>query len=264
MTDGLIEVGTSGYSFKDWVGPFYPEGIQPDRMLEYYARQFSVVEINTTYYGIPHSRVFEGMANQVPESFGFYVKVHQDVTHNREDPATSAKQLYQSVKPLKERRMLRGFLAQFPYSFKKNPETREYLVRLADLWHGWPEPLFVEFRHTSWFKPVVYESLANHSLGFVNVDLPPLPRLPGPSAVVTNGEGYVRLHGRNTQTWWGEHGDLRYDYLYSEAELSEWIGRVKEMTKKARRTVIFLNNCHLGQAAKNAKMVLDMFAREGQ
>jgi uncharacterized protein YecE (DUF72 family) len=92
------------------------------------------------------------------------------------------------------------------------------------------------------------------------VDLPALPRLPGPGAEVTNGEGYIRLHGRNSQTWWGEHGDLRYDYEYSIGELKEWAVRAKGMTKKARQVVIFMNNCHQGQAAKNAKMLQDMFA----
>ena len=259
VADVRIEVGTSGYSFKDWIGPFYPEGTPPNRLLEYYARHFPVVEINTTYYGIPHPRVFEGMTAQVPDNFGFYVKVHQDVTHKRENPTPSLQQLWSAVEPLRESGLLRGFLAQFPYSFKKNPPNREYLVRLANLCGKWSEPLFVEFRHTSWFKPIVYESLANHHLGFVNVDLPPLPRLPGPTAEVTNGEGYVRFHGRNARTWWGEHGDKRYDYLYSEAELREWVPRVKEMGKKARRMVIFMNNCFLGQAARNARMLMNLF-----
>ncbi|TKJ37573.1 hypothetical protein CEE37_13745 [candidate division LCP-89 bacterium B3_LCP] len=254
-----VEIGTSGYSFKDWVGPFYPAGTPPDKLLEFYARQFSVVEINTTYYGIPKSSVFEGMAEQVNDNFGFYVKVHQDVTHTREEPEKSIKYLQQSVEPLRDRGMLRGFLAQFPYSFKKNPATREYMVRLADCWAGYKEPLFVEYRHTSWFKPIVYESLTNHNLGFVNVDLPELPRLPMPSAEVTNGEGYIRMHGRNKDSWWGNAGDPRYNYNYNKAELKGWKGRVTEMAKKANRIIIFMNNCHQGQAVKNAKMLQNMF-----
>jgi uncharacterized protein YecE (DUF72 family) len=255
-----VEVGTSGYSFKDWVGPFYPEGTPSDRFLDYYARHFPVVEINTTYYGIPKAAVFAGMASQTPDDFGFYVKVHQDVTHKREKPEASLNQLVTATGPLREAGKLKGFLAQFPYSFKKNPPSRKYIVRISDFWSGREEPLFMEFRHTSWFKPVVYESMERHNLGFVNVDLPALPRLPAPGAEVTNGEGYVRLHGRNSQTWWGEHGDLRYDYEYGIGELKEWAERAKGMTKKARRVVIFMNNCHQGQAAKNAKMLQDMFA----
>jgi uncharacterized protein YecE (DUF72 family) len=253
-----IHIGTSGYSFKDWVGNFYPEGTPQNRMLEEYARHFDVVEINTTYYGIPGPRVFEGMANRVPPDFGFYVKVHADVTHKREDPAPSAKNLFQAVDPLKNRGILRGYLAQFPYSFKKNPPSREYLSRLADLWAG-REPLFVEFRHTSWYKPDVFDFLQQQNLGFVNVDLPLLPRLPGPSSAVTNGEAYVRFHGRNAATWWGTEGALRYDYLYNEAELKEWVPRLNEADSKAKRVIIFMNNCHMGQAARNARMLLDMF-----
>jgi len=260
LTGVRIEVGTSGYSFKDWVGVFYPPGTPPGRMLEYYAQHFSVVEINTTYYGIPHPRVFAAMAVQVPPDFGFYVKVHQDVTHKREDPTASVRELYKAVVPLKERGMLRGFLAQFPYSFKKAPPATEYLVKLADLFAG-VEPLFIEFRHTSWFKPIVYESLARHNLGFVNVDLPRLPRLPGPTAVVTNGEGYIRFHGRNAAAWWGSEGSKRYDYLYSEPELREWLPLIKEMSGKARRIITFMNNCHMGQAIKNARMLPALFGQ---
>lgn len=254
----LIHVGTSGYSFKDWVGTFYPEGTPSTRMLEEYTRHFDVVEINTTYYGIPKPSSFEGMASRVPPTFGFYVKVHQEVTHKRENPESSARELFQAVDPLRNRGMLRGFLAQFPYSFKKNPPSRDYLVRLADLWAG-REPLFVEFRHTGWYKPDVFDFLTQQHLGFVNVDLPPLPRLPGPSAEVTNGIGYLRFHGRNVSTWWGQEGPLRYDYMYSEAELKDWIPRINEVGGKAKQTIIFMNNCHLGQATRNARMLRDMF-----
>ena len=106
--------------------------------------------------------------------------------------------------------------------------------------------------------------MQNHNLGFVNVDLPSLPRLPGATAEVTNDIGYLRFHGRNTGKWWGDHGDLRYDYEYSDDELQEWVPKINEMTKKARKVVIFMNNCHLGQAAKNAKkLALDLEGWQG-
>lgn len=254
-----IHIGTSGYSFKDWVGTFYPEGTPQNRFLEEYARHFDVVEINTTYYGIPGPKAFEGMASRVPPDFGFFVKVHADVTHKREAPEESARALFRAVDPLKEHGLLRGFLAQFPYSFKKNPPSRDYLARLADIWNG-HEPLFVEFRHTSWYKPDVFQFLSQQNLGFVNVDLPELPRLPGPSAVVTNGEGYIRFHGRNAVTWWGQEGPMRYDYMYTEAELKEWLPRIEQVAGQAKQTVIFMNNCHMGQAARNARMLQDLFA----
>ncbi|MFH1862407.1 MAG: DUF72 domain-containing protein [bacterium] len=255
----VIQVGTSGYYFKDWIGPFYPEGTKAQEMLAYYAKHFCVVEINMTYYSIPKPSVFAGMAAQVPDGFGFYVKVHQEVTHKREKPKASVQQLFQAVEPLRERGLLRGFLAQFPYSFKKNPLSSDYLRQLAEYWWNSEEPLFVEFRHTSWNKPIVFEFLTQQRLGFVNVDLPPLPRLPQPSAEVTYGAGYIRFHGRNTTTWWGKQGGLRYDYSYSLAELEEWQPSIFEMLKQARRVVIFMNNCHMGQAARNAKMMQDLF-----
>ncbi|RJP82805.1 MAG: DUF72 domain-containing protein [Candidatus Zixiibacteriota bacterium] len=254
-----IEVGTSGFSFKDWIGPFYPPGTPAGRLLEYYARHFPVVEINTTYYGIPKAKTFEGMAEQVPEDFGFYLKVHQEVTHGRENPEASITQLYEAAAPLKERGLLRGFLAQFPYSFHRDPDNRRYLARLADLW-GEREPLFVEFRHASWLRPEVYQALEERGLGYVNVDLPALGQLPGPSAVVTNGTGYFRFHGRNAEHWWEGDGQKRYDYDYSTGELQEWMARLRPAVEKAGRVIIFMNNCFLGQAARNARMLQDLFA----
>jgi uncharacterized protein YecE (DUF72 family) len=198
------------------------------------------------------------MADQAPDGFGFYVKVHQEVTHTRENPEASANLLHQAVEPLRERGMLRGFLAQFPYSFHRDSANRKYLARLADLWAG-REPLFVEFRHAAWFRPEVYQSLEERGLGFVNVDLPALDRLPGPSAVVTNGIGYFRFHGRNAGAWWGSDEGKRYDYDYSEAELKDWMTRIRPAADRARRVVIFMNNCFLGQAARNARMLQDLF-----
>jgi len=258
-----VDVGTSGYYFRDWVGQFYPKGTKTDQMLEYYARHFSVLEVNSTYYGIPKPSVFKKMAEQVPVNFGFYIKVHQDVTHKLENPIPSLKQLHEATTALRDRGLLHGYLAQFPYSFKKNPLATDYLVKIADWFEG-KESLFVEFRHTSWYKPVVYQSLTNHKLGLVNVDLPDLPKLPPPSAEVTNGEGYIRFHGRNREAWWGSDGKKRYDYNYSADELQSWKPRIEEMAKKAGRIIIFMNNCFLGQAANNAKMVMDMFPAPGQ
>src|SRR5512134_395303 len=143
-----ILVGTSGYSFPDWVGRFYPPGIERSQMLDFYAREFPVVEVNATYYRIPTSATLRAMERKTPPEFEFVVKTHHDMTHERSlDPA-----LYQafarSVEPVLDAGKLHGLLAQFPYSFQRTPENERFLhalkERLPDV------PLFVEFRHRSW------------------------------------------------------------------------------------------------------------------
>ena len=296
-----ILVGTSGYSFPDWVGPFYPPGIERSKMLDFYAREFVVVEVNATYYRIPPPATLRAMERKTPPEFEFVVKTHHDMTHERSlDPA-----LYQAyaraVEPIQESGKLQGLLAQFPYSFHRTRENERFLVALKE---RLPEiPLFVEFRHRSWVEDGVWELLEAHGIGYVSVDEPDLPGLVPPIARVTGPDriGYVRLHGRNKENWWrnpergrpdrgagaraktaeetgaaepvaaAEYGPLfagappapgpsgsssdRYDYLYSEAELNEWAVKIREMASKAKKTFVFFNNCHVGQAATGAKLM---------
>ena len=112
-----VRVGTSGYSFQDWRGNFYPEGIDKGKMLDHYVQHFNTVEINTTYYRIPHPRVFENMVSKAPEGFDFMVKVPQSFTHRRTDLEQDRDCIHQAIAPLVESGKLDGLLAQFPYSF---------------------------------------------------------------------------------------------------------------------------------------------------
>jgi uncharacterized protein YecE (DUF72 family) len=116
MSDCKILIGTSGYSFADWVGPFYPEGWPKGKMLDYYKDHFHIVEINSTYYRIPHPSVFYHMASKVPDDFEFIVKAHQSFTHTRKDLPENFKAFHEAVKPLKDSGKLKGYLAQFPWS----------------------------------------------------------------------------------------------------------------------------------------------------
>jgi uncharacterized protein YecE (DUF72 family) len=197
-----ILVGTSGYSFPDWVGPFYPPGIERSKMLDFYAREFPVVEVNATYYRIPPPATLRAMERKTPPEFEFVVKTHHDMTHVRSlDPA-----LYHAfasaIEPVEAAGKLHGLLAQFPYSFHRTPENERFL---SELKARLPEaPLFVEFRHRSWAEDGVWERLDAEGIGYVSVDEPDLPGLVPPVARVTGPEriGYVRLHGRNKENWW--------------------------------------------------------------
>jgi len=252
----MIKIGTSGYSFKDWLGTFYPSDLQPGKMLDYYQNYFSTVEINSTYYRLPHPKVFYNIAQKVPPNFDFMVKTHQTVTHKRKEIQQSMADLFLAVDPLIQENKMKGFLAQFPYSFKLSETNLKYLGELKNYSRAFP--LYVEFRHSSWVKDEVFAFLRENRIGYVDVDEPPLKDLLPPQGLVTNGVSYIRFHGRNRKTWYDPESGDRYDYEYTLDELKEWLPLVEETAAAASDTYLFFNNCHMGQAVKNAKMMRDL------
>jgi uncharacterized protein YecE (DUF72 family) len=248
-----MHVGTSGYSFQDWLGTVYPSGLRSGDFLSHYASLFSSVEVNSTYYRVPSPRVFARMREKVPQDFTFIVKLPKEVTHERGRFDTVVTPFRSAVSPLQEAGQLGGLLAQFPYSFKAEPASFDHLKRLAEAFLSPNLPLSVEFRHAGWCTEEAFTALADLGLGFVNVDLPALENLPPASNVTTSSVAYYRLHGRNAKNWW-EHPTAsdRYDYLYSEKELEEWAVRVEEAARRTTACYVFQNNCHLGQSVVNA------------
>ncbi|MEW5795441.1 MAG: DUF72 domain-containing protein [Candidatus Zixiibacteriota bacterium] len=244
-----IRVGTSGYSFEDWRGCFYPPDIDKGKMLDFYAGRFSTVEINSTYYRIPHPRVFENMVRKTSEDFDFMVKTPQSFTHRRNELGKDRQAFADALKPLAESGRLSGLLAQFPYSFKFTPQNLDHLSICRDAVA--PHPLFTEFRHISWVNRATYDRLKAEGIGYVCVDEPELPGLLKPDCFATTDFAYIRLHGRNAEQWW-DGGALRYDYSYSEEELQYWRDKVNKIAAKVRSTYVFFNNCHMGQAVNNA------------
>ncbi len=288
-----ILVGTSGFSFADWVGPFYPPGMKSGEFLEYYSRHFDIVEVNSTYYRIPHPRVLSQMERKTPAHFRFIVKLNQAMTHERSiDPATY-REFLEVLEPLKAAGKYDGLLAQFPWAFRRGPATLDHLSALRERLPD--EPLFVEFRHASWADAAVMPLLRERALGYCAVDEPALPGLMPPVTAVTAADAYVRFHGRNAKNWWarprgeGASGDRggasggsggapgearevsggargasgdRYDYDYSPAELGEWVKKIGELATQARRTYLFFNNCHAGQAARNAALMKELLRQQ--
>ena len=183
------------------------------------------------------------------------IKTHRSFTHDRKELGEASKQFLESIKPVHESGQLKGLLAQFPYAFKNSPSNIEYILNGKDYFPG--IPLFVEFRHVSWHKPEVYQALRENGIGFCCVDSPSLSGLFPRVVEATTRTGYVRLHGRNAANWWGSEGD-RYDYDYSETELKEWVTKVNHLKSQTDRIYLFFNNCHLGQAVRNAKMFISM------
>lgn len=258
-TNADIIVGTSGYSFDDWEGNFYPPGLPRGKRLDYYKDHFRAAEINSTYYRIPHAAVFYHMVNKVGDDFEFMVKTHRSFTHDRKDLENQTDQFNEALKPMRESGKLKGYLAQFPYAFRHTAPNLDFIRAGKDLFGD--IPLFVEFRHRSWDRPEVFEILKQEGIGFCSVDEPDLSGLFPSKAEITTRTGYVRMHGRNAANWWGKAGD-RYDYLYSEKELKEWKNKIDSLKSRADRIYLFFNNCHLGQAVRNARMFVELIQKE--
>lgn len=255
-----LRIGTSGYSYDDWKGHFYPEKIAKDKMLEYYARRFDTVEINTTFYGIPKPSVCEKWAEKTPQGFEFIVKTHQETTHKRQNYGGAMRDLIEAVQPLADAKKFSGFLAQFPYSFKNTPQNREYLLKTKELCGA--HPIFVEMRNWTWNQAETILFLKENEIGYVNVDEPRLRGLLPPQQNVTSQMAYIRFHGRNARDWWEGTNTTRYDYLYSKGELEEWKERIGNILQISHTLYILFNNHPHAKAVVNAFMIRKMMEIE--
>jgi uncharacterized protein YecE (DUF72 family) len=255
----MVRVGTSGFSYPEWKGPFYPEKLPQQQMLAYYSHHFPAVEINSTYYHIPTARNMAAMVKRAEGRVEFSVKAHQEMTHTR-DKYTEALPLFrEAIVPLRDAEALGCVLFQFPFSFKATPPNADFLRRIAsDLT---PDPVAVEFRHRSWTRDETFALLRDLGVAYCCVDEPRLPNLPPPVVRVTAPIAYVRFHGRNRQKWW-THGETweRYDYLYSEAELIEWAPKIRFLAEATKKCYAFFNNHARGQAVTNAQMLSRLLA----
>jgi len=250
----MIHVGTAGFSYQDWKGPFYPDDIKDSQMLPYYASKLNCVEINSSFYAVPSRATVQSMLKRTPPSFLFALKVPRTVTH--EPSEEDVLPAFQSVlEPLIEQERLAALLLQFPWSFQPTSDSADYLRLLADRMN-WA-PTVVEFRNAAWVRDDAFDLLRELNFGFCCVDEPSLRGLMPPVAVVTSPVGYVRFHGRNAQKWWHhEHAYERYDYLYTEDELKEWIPRIRQLEAGTEELFIFFNNHYQAKAVKNAQMML--------
>jgi len=265
-----IKTGTSGFSFDDWKGTIYPLQLKKEDWLRYYEKElgFTILEINFTYYTLPSPRSLEGMSRKTSESFQFVVKAFRGMTHEIKDTTTHTfldnsqtfEKFLSSLRPLIDAGKLACVLAQFPYSFYPGTENLEYLKRFKGLLGE--IPITIEFRNKAWLKKSTLIFLKEHLMGYCIVDEPPLPQLMPFHPESTTQIGYFRLHGRN-QRWFNVPASVRYDYLYSDEELKEFISPVKMIASQTDKVFIFFNNCHAGSAVKNAITLIRMLQKEG-
>jgi uncharacterized protein YecE (DUF72 family) len=255
----MICVGTSGFSYDDWEGPYYPTGLAKQDRLAFYAKEFNALEINFTYYRMPTARTLAGMARKVPDDFLFTVKTPKEMTHTRDaDPALFS-QFIRALQPLREAKKFGAVLAQFPASFHNTRENGDYIKSFRAHWLDLP--VVIEFRNAQWLTPETFALLREQRLGFCCVDEPRLKGLLPPIAEATSPVAYVRFHGRNAQKWWRhEHAYERYDYTYSKEELEEWTPKIRKLDGAAEITFVFANNHYRGQGidtARQLRLMLD-------
>jgi len=230
-----LYVGTSGYSYKEWKGSFYPEDLPDKQMLRYYGEQFRSVEINNTFYRMPKESVLETWAEQVPGDFKFVLKASQRITHMQrlKNAGDSVTYLVKIAAVLKER--LGPLLFQLPPNMKKDlPRLREFLALLP------PEPPSAfEFRHQSWFDEETFALLRERQAALCIAEAEDGVEVP---FVSTANWGYLRLR--------------RPDY--GDAELKAWGDRVR--AQDWQNAFVFFKHEDEGKGPRMAKRFLELGA----
>lgn len=261
MTTEVL-VGCSGYSYPEWIGPFYPDGTPRSRLLERYCEQFDVLEVNYTYYRMPTAASMHKMVQRTGGGMSFVVKAHSAMTHERTSDEAVVKAFVEALQPLRDAGVLGAVLAQFPQSFHADRPSARYVNwlqrQLGDL------PLVVELRNGGWARREVYSWLGRKGMTLCNVDQPRLPALFPITSIVTTDMAYVRFHGRNAESWYQpeDPGD-RYAYRYSEEELLPWVERIRQLVERADRTFVLFNNHRDGFAPANARTFQGLLRQGG-
>jgi uncharacterized protein YecE (DUF72 family) len=231
-----VLVGTSGYSYKEWKGRFYPEKMKEAEMLRFYAERFSAVEINNTFYRMPKADVLARWAEQTPEGFTFVLKAPQRITHQKRlgDVASEVTYLLETAATLGSR--LGPVLYQLPPYLKKD------VARLQSFLDSLPEnpPAAFEFRHASWFDDEVRQTLRDHgaALCLADTDEEPLSEV-----AVTAPWGYLRLRRAS----------------YTEDDLARWAERVR--AQPWERAYVFFKH---EDEARGPEFAANFLARVGQ
>jgi uncharacterized protein YecE (DUF72 family) len=258
----MIYIGTAGFSYQDWKGTFYPEDQDKRHMLEYYSSRFPVVEVNSTWHALPSPKSILSMARRTPPDFEFILKAYKGLTHQYEDNDEEFTRFRELIRPMEDHGKLACLLAQFPWGFKNTDANRDYLKHFREKLPD--QDVAVEFRNEEWITDETIDLLRQLEMAFCCVDEPRLKGLVRPHVFLTTNIGYVRFHGRNYETWWDRKRKSweRYNYLYDEEELKEWVPRIMELEKKAERTYTIFNNHYRGKAARNAAMMAQLLPTE--
>ncbi|MDV3244889.1 MAG: DUF72 domain-containing protein [Nitrososphaerales archaeon] len=234
-------IGTSGWSYNEWVGAFYPSSTT--NKLSFYSKIFDTAEIDSTFYAPPSRGLVLGWTRNTPDGFVFSAKLPQTITHEKKlDLKKGAEgellRFLSLMKPLMTNGKLGPVLIQLPPSYSYSGDFGKLKSFLGVL----PEDVkfAVEFRHHSWLREEVWSLLRDRNVANVIVDEPLLP----PETVVTADFAFIRWHGRGQRPW--------YNYRYTEGELLGWAPKVKEVTSRVGKTYGYFNNHFRGFAVENS------------
>lgn len=236
-----IRIGTSGYHYKHWVGPFYPPRTSAARMLDFYVQHFDTLELNNSFYRLPTIQAFECWGDSTPSDFVFAVKASRFITHNKKlkDPENALENLLPRAQHLGKK--LGPILFQLPPKWKVNVERLQELLEILPREHRYA----FEFRELSWLKPEVNRILKKFNAAFCIYELAgyhtPLES--------TADFSYVRLHGPAAG---------KYQGSYSDERLGDWARWIQEQSKRLKAIYVYFDNDQAGYAAKNALRLREM------
>ncbi len=270
-----IRIGTCSWADDALSKHWYPPGTPARERLSYYAERFSTVEVDSTYYRVPDERMVSGWAERTPDGFTMHVKAFGVMTRHpvkleqlppelregmpvddrgrvdrpsREQRALVFRSFQEALEPLRSAGKLGGILFQLPSYVVFKPSSLDYLEWAQEQLGG--DPMLVEFRHRSWLedenRAETLRFLEDRGMTYVTVDA---PKTEGknliPTVVATTSPiAYVRFHGRNAATWNARGGSAatRFDWMYSENELREWVGPLRELSGQSEEAYAFFNN----------------------
>lgn len=239
MNQSSVRLGTSGWSYDDWLGPFYPLGTPQARYLSVYAQQFNTVEIDSTFYRIPSATMVDAWRERTPDDFVFAAKVPRAITHDQELLDVDA-ELQGFARAMRDLGPKCGpLLFQFAPSF-----TAQHFDRMAALVPRLPADLrwAVEVRHTSWLTDEFYDLLRAHNVALTHVDLPWMPR----TTPVTADFAYIR--------WLGDRQQISEDFSFvrpnmeRHAELQWWARQIERLAARDVQVYAYANNHYQGHS----------------
>jgi uncharacterized protein YecE (DUF72 family) len=229
-----VHIGTSGFHYKHWIGPFYPPRTPASKMLAYYYEHFDTVELNNTFYRLPTKNALENWRDSTPEKFCFAAKGSRFLTHMKKlkDPQQGLGRFFDAVDVLRQK--LGPILFQLPPNWELDLDRFTGFLKALPRYHRYA----FEFRNPTWNTPKIYDQLSLHRAGYCIFDL---AGFQSPIEVTTDLV-YIRLHGPGG----------KYQGSYNDAALSNWADRIRQWHHERRSVCVYFDNDQAGYAARNA------------